>query len=76
MRTTTIRIVEALSEGSYHQIKSALPFIKLVQVIHVIDKASVNNAVRISEEVNALLLDSGYPNHATKVLGGTGNTQY
>lgn len=74
VRTTTIQIVEALSEGSYHQIKSALPFIKLVQVIHVIDEASVNNAVRISEEVNALLLDSGYPNLAIKVLGGTGNT--
>lgn len=72
--TNTIQLVDALSEGSYHQIKTALPFVKLVQVIHVINDASVDEAVRISEEVDALLLDSGNPNLSVKVLGGTGNT--
>ncbi len=72
--TNTIQIVDALSDGSYRQIKAALPFVKLVQVIHVLDEASVDEAVRISEEVHALLLDSGNPNLAVKVLGGTGNT--
>lgn len=72
--TNTIQIVDALSEGSYRQIKNAFPFIKLVQVIHVLDEASVDEAVRISEEVDALLLDSGNPNLSIKVLGGTGNT--
>lgn len=71
--TNTIQIVDALSEGSYHQIKTALPFVKLVQVIHVIDEASVFEAIRISEEVDALLLDSGNPSLEIKVLGGTGN---
>lgn len=72
--TNTIQIVDALSEGTYQQIKMALPSVKLVQVIHVIDESSVDEAVRISEEVDALLLDSGNPNLAVKVLGGTGNT--
>ncbi|MBS4063084.1 MAG: phosphoribosylanthranilate isomerase [Chitinophagaceae bacterium] len=72
--TNTIQIVDALSEGSYQQIKTVLPSVKLVQVIHVIDESSVEEAVRISEEVDALLLDSGNPNLAVKVLGGTGNT--
>ncbi len=72
--TNTIQIVDALSEGSYRQIKNALPFIKLVQVIHILDEASVDEAVRISEEVDALLLDSGNPNLSIKVLGGTGTT--
>lgn len=72
--TNTIQIVDALSEGSYQQIKTILPAVKLVQVIHVIDESSVDEAVRISEEVDALLLDSGNPNLAVKVLGGTGNT--
>lgn len=71
--TNTIQIVDVLSEGSYHQIKTALPFVKLVQVIHVIDEASVFEAIRISEEVDALLLDSGNPSLEIKVLGGTGN---
>jgi phosphoribosylanthranilate isomerase len=51
-----------------------LPTIKLVQVIHVIDEASVAEAIQISEQVDALLLDSGNPNLAIKILGGTGNT--
>jgi phosphoribosylanthranilate isomerase len=72
--TNTIQIVDALSEGSYAQIKKALPAVKLVQVIHVLDESSIDEAVRISEEVDALLLDSGNPNLAVKVLGGTGNT--
>jgi phosphoribosylanthranilate isomerase len=72
--TNTIQIVDALSGGSYQQIKTALPSVKLVQVVHVIDEASVDEAVRMSEGVDALLLDSGNPNLAVKVLGGTGNT--
>jgi phosphoribosylanthranilate isomerase len=72
--TNTIQIVDALSEGTYQQIKTALPAVKLVQVIHVIDEASIEEAIRISEEVDVLLLDSGNPNLSVKVLGGTGNT--
>jgi phosphoribosylanthranilate isomerase len=74
VQTNTIQIVDALSEGTYRQIKIALPLVKLVQVIHVIDEASVEEAICISEETDALLLDSGNPNLAVKVLGGTGNT--
>lgn len=70
--TNTIQIVDALSEGSYAQIKAALPAVKLVQVIHVIDDNSIEAALQIAESVDALLLDSGNPNLTTKVLGGTG----
>jgi phosphoribosylanthranilate isomerase len=70
--TTTIQIVDALQEGSYRQIKKALPGISIVQVIHVLDERSVEEAVALSEQVDALLLDSGNPNLAIKVLGGTG----
>lgn len=70
--TTTIQIVDALQEGSYQQIKKALPGISIVQVIHVIDERSVEEAVAISEQVDALLLDSGNPNLTVKLLGGTG----
>jgi phosphoribosylanthranilate isomerase len=70
--TNTIQIVDALQQGSYQQIKIALPGIKLVQVIHVLDERSVDEAIEIAEHVDALLLDSGNPNLQIKVLGGTG----
>jgi len=71
-QTNTIQIVDLLSDGTYFQIKEALPFIKIVQVIHVIDTNSVDLAIKLSEIVDALLLDSGNPNLKIKELGGTG----
>ena len=70
--TNTIQIVDLLSAGTYSQIKDALPSVKIVQVIHVIDSRSVDLAVSLSESVDALLLDSGNPNLRVKELGGTG----
>lgn len=70
--TSTIQIVDMLNEGSYEQIKDALPSVKIVQVIHVIDQNSVELAVKLSGSVDALLLDSGNPNLLVKELGGTG----
>ncbi|HLN20516.1 MAG TPA: phosphoribosylanthranilate isomerase [Bacteroidales bacterium] len=70
--TNTIQLVDLLSEGTYSMIKEALPSVKIVQVIHVIDHKSVELAIRLSESVDALLLDSGNPNLKIKELGGTG----
>lgn len=70
--TNTIQIVDALSEGTYDQLKNALPGVRLVQVIHVIDEESVREAIRISQLVDAILLDSGNPHLKVKQLGGTG----
>ena len=70
--TNTIQMVDELKEGTYKDIRLELPSIKLVQVIHVIDDNSVEEAVRISESVDALLLDSGNPSLFIKELGGTG----
>ena len=70
--TNTIQIVDLLSPGTYSQIKEALPSVKIVQVIHVIDSKSVDLAIRLSESFDALLLDSGNPNLLIKELGGTG----
>jgi phosphoribosylanthranilate isomerase len=73
-RTNTIQIVDMLTDGTYRELRDALPEIKIVQVIHVIDNKSVKQALEISEEVNAVLLDSGNPNLRVKELGGTGRT--
>jgi phosphoribosylanthranilate isomerase len=71
-QTNTIQIVDLLSKGTYSQIRETLPSVKIVQVIHVIGNKSVDLAVRLSESVDALLLDSGNPNLKVKELGGTG----
>lgn len=70
--TNTIQMVDELAEGTYEEIKRELPTIKLVQVIHVIDESSVEEAIRIAASVDALLLDSGNPKASIKELGGTG----
>ena len=72
--TNTIQLVDAVAEGTYAEIRRAIPNIKLVQVIHVLSEASVTEALSVADEVDALLLDSGNPNLAVKELGGTGRT--
>lgn len=70
--TNTIQIVDELCGGTYDELKKQLPSVKLVQVIHVIDEASISEAIQIAEHADALLLDSGNPKLAIKELGGTG----
>jgi phosphoribosylanthranilate isomerase len=70
--TNTIQMVDALQQGTYDAIRTALPSIKIVQVIHVMDERSVDEAIEMSHSVDALLLDSGNPTLTIKELGGTG----
>jgi phosphoribosylanthranilate isomerase len=50
------------------------PDIKLVQVIHVHDHSSVEEAKAVADVVDALLLDSGNQALEIKDLGGTART--
>lgn len=70
--TNTIQIVDSLTAGTYNELKAALRNVKIVQVIHVIDESSVEEALEISGMVDAILLDSGNPKSKVKELGGTG----
>lgn len=71
-RTNTIQIVDELHDRDYAAIRASLPNIKLVQVIHVADERSIDEACEIAEHVDAILLDSGNPKLPIKELGGTG----
>lgn len=73
-KTTTIQLVDTINEESYTTLRTALPGVKLVQVIHVMDERSIDSAIKIAEHVDAILLDSGNPNLKIKELGGTGRT--
>lgn len=68
----TIQIVDEFPIDQYRTLRNQLPGIKLVQVVHVRDEKSIDESVRVSTHVDAVLLDSGNPFLATKELGGTG----
>jgi phosphoribosylanthranilate isomerase len=68
----TIQLCDAVQPGCYQELRDKLPGISLVQVIHVTGSESVDEAVAVSEGVDALLLDSGNQKLAVKELGGTG----
>ena len=71
-RTNTVQLVDRLVDGSYDELREALPGISLVQVVHVTGPESVDEAMAAAEHVDAVLLDSGNPSLAIKELGGTG----
>lgn len=71
-RVDTVQIVDRLVTGSYADLRAAAPGVTVVQVIHVEDEASVEEAIRVAPLVDELLLDSGRPGAAVKELGGTG----
>ena len=73
-RVNTIQICDRLPAGSYGRLRDALPGVSLVQVIHVTGPESVDEAIAIAPEVDAILLDSGNQSLAIKELGGTGRT--
>ncbi|MGH3924274.1 MAG: phosphoribosylanthranilate isomerase, partial [Pseudonocardiaceae bacterium] len=71
-RTSVLQIVDDLPPDGLAQLRSALPGIRLVQVIHVTGEDAIEMAERAARWAHAILLDSGNPNLATKELGGTG----
>jgi phosphoribosylanthranilate isomerase len=72
--TNTVQLCDRLVEGSYAELRAAMPGVAVVQVIHVNGRESVQQAVNVAPHVDALLLDSGNQRLATKELGGTGRT--
>ncbi len=71
-RTSTLQLCDALTARALAELRSALPGVKLVQVIHVTGPGSARDAQACAPYVDAILLDSGNPQLAVKELGGTG----
>lgn len=71
-RTNTVQICDRLERVEYARLREKLPGIALVQVIHVRDGRSVEEASSVAPLVDALLLDSGNQSLPVKELGGTG----
>lgn len=73
-RTTAIQLVDSFPLAGYSKLRVGMPGIRIIQVIHVRDDSSLDEAKSVALHVDALLLDSGNPGAAVKELGGTGRT--
>ncbi|MBK8944838.1 MAG: phosphoribosylanthranilate isomerase [Ignavibacteriae bacterium] len=73
-KTNTVQIVDNLIDGIYSDIRNEIPNIKIVQVLHVQNEKSIDDALAIENDIDAILLDSGNQNLSVKILGGTGKT--
>ncbi len=71
-KTSTIQICDRIIDGNYSDLREALPGISLVQVVHVTEKESIEEAIEVSKYVDAILLDSGNQKLEVKELGGAG----
>ncbi len=71
-KATTLQLVDSVSFEVYHVLRKELSGISIVQVIHVMDESSIDEAKSIAPLVDMILLDSGNPKLAIKELGGTG----
>lgn len=67
-----IQLCASLPEDARAALRAALPGVRLLQVVHVRGEASVAEARRAAAAADGLLLDSGDPDAAVPVLGGTG----
>lgn len=71
-KTSTLQLVDFVSHSELRRLRRKVPYVKLVQVIHVLDENSLDEAKSLEGLVDALLLDSGNPTLKVKELGGTG----
>ncbi len=74
LRVNTLQLCDRLPAGAHRELRDALPGISLVQVVHVTGPESVEEAIAVAPQVDAVLLDSGNQSLEIKELGGTGRT--
>jgi phosphoribosylanthranilate isomerase len=73
-RVNTLQLCDRVERGVYAELRTRLPGVSIVQVIHVTGEESFDEALGVAPHVDALLLDSGNQSLAVKELGGTGRT--
>ncbi len=69
---TALQIVDAVDPRTYALLRQELPALRIVQVVHVTGERTIDEAMALASQVDALLLDSGEPDAPVRLLGGTG----
>lgn len=70
----TIQLCDHLSPDALDELRSIIPKVSIVQVIHVVGENALAKARSAARVADSLLLDSGDPTKVVKELGGTGRT--
>ena len=68
----TVQLVDKVPVDTYVALRTQLPHVRVVQVLHVEGMDAVAEAHWVAPYVHAILLDSGRPSAAVRELGGTG----
>ncbi len=68
----TIQLVDRITPAELRRLRSCLPGISLVQVVHVTSSDAIAAAASVAPFVDAILLDTGTPDGPVRELGGTG----
>ena len=70
----TVQLGDRLTDGTYQELRAALPGVHIVQVIHVTGEEALQEVQLVAPQVDGLVLDSGSRDLSHKQLGGTGQT--
>lgn len=71
-RVDAVQLVDRWDAAGRAELRSSLPGVRLIQVVHVTGPGSIDEAAAAAEGSDAILLDSGRPQASIRELGGTG----
>lgn len=71
-RVDAVQLVDRWDAAERAELRSSLPGVRLIQVVHVTGPGSVDEAAAAADGSDAILLDSGRPEASVRELGGTG----
>jgi len=74
LKPAALQLCQPLAPAVLLGLREALPGVTLVHVVHVTDRASVDEARTYAPLVDGLLLDTGKTEGPSRQLGGTGRT--
>lgn len=69
---STVQVVNHVDPSELARLRSKLPYVRVVQVIHVEGQEALDLLAGYEPHVHAFLLDSGSPTATVPLLGGTG----
>jgi phosphoribosylanthranilate isomerase len=72
--TTVVQLCDEVEPDAWRAVRSAAPWVRVLQVVHVSDERALDQARAAAPHVHGLLLDSGTPTGPHAVFGGTGKT--
>lgn len=68
----TVQVVDHVEPAELDRLRAMLPYLRIVQVVHVEGEDALDLLAAYEAHVHAFLLDSGSPGAAVPLLGGTG----